>query len=266
MRDVWEPSQYERFRDERSQPFFDLLSLVAPRADGRVIDLGCGTGELTRHLHRHVQASETVGIDESESMLAKARAYEGQGLRFEHKDIATWEPREKFDVVFSNAALHWLPDHESLLGRLASALAPGGQLAVQVPANFDHPSHATARQVAQEAPFRQALGGFGGAPSVLLPERYAMILHRLHLSRLHVRLQVYIHVLDGPAEVVSWVRGTLLTDYERRLEPEVFERFLERYEALLLDRIGDERPYAYTFKRVLLRGVARGAGEGLSSA
>jgi trans-aconitate 2-methyltransferase len=147
----WDPDQYERFKAERTRPFWDLLALVQPVPRGRVVDLGCGTGELTKGLHRVLEASETVGIDSSPSMLERARPFTGAGVRFEEGDIATWEPAP-YDVVFSNAALHWLPDHRSLLARLTRALPVGGQLAVQVPANTDHPSHRVGMEIAGEAP------------------------------------------------------------------------------------------------------------------
>jgi trans-aconitate 2-methyltransferase len=254
LTDVWNPECYERFSDERSRPFFDLLALVEPRPGGRVIDLGCGTGELTRHLHEHVGAAETVGLDVSPAMLSKAEGHVGAGLRFEQADIGSWTPHGTYDVVFSNAALHWLPDHDQLLARLAGALGDGGQLAVQVPANFDHASHTTARDVAGEERFRAALGGSEGGPSVLAPEQYATILHDLGMEEIQVRLHVYLHLLAGPEAVINWVRGTLLNDYKSRLEPEDFERFVDRYEELLLSRLPSRRPYPYTFKRILFCG------------
>src|SRR5216117_2935146 len=117
-RDAWDPAQYERFRDERARPFLDLLALVRPRPGMRVVDLGCGTGELTARLHDEVAAG---------------------GLRFEASDIAAFAAHAAWDLVFSNAALHWVDDHPALFARLTAALRPGGQLAVQMPANFDHP-------------------------------------------------------------------------------------------------------------------------------
>src|SRR5215468_3916801 len=125
--DPWKHAQYEKFRDERSQPFFDLMALVEPRPGLRAVDLGCGTGELTRELHRRLKARETLGLDRSASMLEKSAAYAGDGLRFERRDIEAFldDPGGAFDIVFSNAALHWVDDHERALERLRSALAPG---------------------------------------------------------------------------------------------------------------------------------------------
>jgi len=251
--DTWDPGQYERFSDERSAPFFDLLGLVEPCLGGSVVDLGCGTGELTQVLHERSGARTTLGIDTSEAMLAKSEAFAGDGLRFELGDIARWAPTDRFDVVFSNAALHWVDDHDELFARLTAAIKPGGQLAVQVPANHDHASHLVAERVAEEEPFRAALDGYVRHSPVLPPEDYALLLVRLGYASQHVRLQVYLHELADAAGVVEWVKGTLLTDYKKRLPDSVYEDFLARYSELLLSELDDQRPFPFTFKRVLLR-------------
>lgn len=252
--DTWDPTQYERFSDERSAPFFDLLGLVAPCRRGRVVDLGCGTGELTRALHERTGASATLGIDSSEAMLARSKSHAGDGLGFELKDIAHWVPAEPVDLVFSNAALHWVDDHRELFARLTAALRSGGQLAVQMPANHDHASHLVAERVAGEEPFREALGGYIRRSPVLSPELYAVMFNRLGYVSQHVRLQVYLHVLSEPGAVVDWVKGTLLTDYKRRLPDALYEDFVARYRELLLTELGEDRPFHFTFKRLLLWG------------
>jgi len=252
---TWDPSQYERFKHERSRPFFDLLALVQPIPGGRGIDLGCGTGELTRVLHERVQATETVGLDSSAEMLARSQPFAGSGLRFTQGDIAGFTDQardeDRWDLVFSNAALHWVGDHPALLARLTRALRDGGQLAVQVPANHDHPSHQVARAVAAEEPFRPATGGLADSP-VLPPEEYARLLHRLGFRQQVVRLEVYGHTLGAREEVVEWVTGTTLTPIRARLDDDAWTRFLDRYRQVLLPQLEEARPYFYTFKRVLL--------------
>ena len=244
---MWQPDQYTRFKSERAQPFHDLLALVEPRPHMRVVDLGCGTGELTKHLHEQLAADETIGIDNSETMLLKAGAFGGQMLRFEQGDIEAFVADRPFDLVFSNAAFHWVPGHEALFARLASFLAPHGQLAVQMPANDDHPSHVTAAEVAHDF-------GIPRRADYLLPiEKYASLLHRLGFKRQHARVQVYGNLLESTAAVVEWVKGTLLTDYERRLGDD-FPRFLADYTARLMEKLGDERPYFYTYKRMVMWG------------
>jgi trans-aconitate 2-methyltransferase len=252
----WDPDQYERFRAERAKPFWDLAALVQPCPGGRVVDLGCGTGELTKELHRHLQASETVGIDSSPAMLERASAFAGAGLHFELGDIAKWEPAP-YDVVFSNAALHWLPDHRRLLGRVTRAIPVGGQVAVQVPANGDHPSHTVGMAIAGEAPFIDVFADDpppDPATRVLAPQAYAELLDQIGFGEQHVRLQVYVHHLGSSEDVLEWVKGTHLTYFRARLDDELYDLYLERYRRRLLDEIGDTRPYLYTFKRILFWG------------
>ena len=143
--DTWNPDQYDRFRSERTQPFFDLLAMVRQVERPRVVDLGCGTGELTCQMHSKLSARETIGIDSSSAMLGKARLIDEPNLRFELADIATWTDDAPFDVIFSNAAIQWLPDHPVVLRKQHSMLAPRGQLPSQIPANDDHVSHEAAR-------------------------------------------------------------------------------------------------------------------------
>ena len=243
---MWNPDQYEKFKDERKQPFRDLLSLIEHRPHMRIVDLGCGTGELTRELHDHVRADETLGIDSSDTMLLKSDAFGNDVLRFEQGDIEAFVTDRPFDLIFSNAALHWVPDHEALFRRLTSFLSPHGQIAVQMPANEDHPSHAIAASVAF------SMGEQPRRSDVLPIVTYSTLLHHLGFTRQHVRLQIYGHVLESTAAVIEWVRGSLLTDYEKRLGSEKFARFMQLYKKHLLDAIGDDRPYFYTYKRILL--------------
>jgi trans-aconitate 2-methyltransferase len=250
-KDAWNPELYGKFRGERARPFQDLMALVAPVSAPAVVDLGCGPGELTRLLHERLGARATLGVDSSPAMLERAHAQAAPGLSFAPGDLAD-PPEGPFDVVFSNAALHWVPDHRSLLARLASRLAPGGQLAVQLPANEAEPSHLVAREVARELEHAAALKGFVRVSPVLAPEDYARILHRLGFAEQRVRAEIYAHPLASRDEVVEWVRGTLLTAYQARLGEEAFARFLARYRERLLAALPDERPYLFTFRRILM--------------
>ena len=251
--DTWDPAQYQRFAAERRQPFDDLLALVRPVPGGRVVDLGCGTGELTVELHEHAGAATTLGIDSSSAMLERAPT--ANGVAFARADIRAFGSDQRYDVVFANAALQWVPDHGDLLPALASLVADGGQIAVQVPANADHPSHTTSVALANEEPFRSAIGDGGAtdpvAANVLRPERYAEMLHELGFGEQHVRLQVYGHVLDSSADVVEWTKGTSLTRFKDALSPDMFERFVDEYRTRLVAQLGDRRPFFYAFKRIL---------------
>ncbi len=257
---AWDPAQYQRFASERAQPFYDLASMVERATGMRVVDLGCGAGELTAWLHRELGASETLGIDADAAMLAQAAQHAVSGVRFESANVLTWQPERPYDLVFSNAALQWVDGHEDLWPRLASWVAPGGQIAIQMPMNDDHPSHATARALAQEEPYASALagsgaaGGAGGRFPTLAPERYAELLHALGFERPRVRLEVYGHVLPETRSVVEWIKGSALTPYRDRMPAELYARFLEEYTGRLLARLGEHAPYFYTFKRVLMWG------------
>jgi len=252
---AWDPEQYHRFRREREAPFDDLLGLVAPVPGGRVVDLGCGTGELTARLHHHTGAATTVGVDRSVEMLARAAGLATPGVTFTEGDIGRFADRDAWDVVASNAALHWVPDHAAVLARWTGALRGGGQLAVQVPANADHPAHRIAADVGEEM-----ADAFAGPPppdpvwSVLAPGAYAELLDRLGFAEQHVRLQVYGHRLASTADVVEWVKGSTLTRFRERLDDDAYARFLDRYRTRLLAAIGERAPYFFAFKRILIWG------------
>jgi trans-aconitate 2-methyltransferase len=248
---TWDPGQYNRFAAEREQPFWDLAGLLQPPPSPRVVDLGCGDGRLTAALHTKLGAAATTGVDSSSAMLAAAEAHAGDGVAFCEGDISAWTGRD-LDVVFSNAALQWVPDHADVLERWTAALGPGGQLAVQMPTNADHPSHRVARALAAEW-----LGDRAPADPVeqnmLVPEAYAALLHDLGFERQHVRMQVYGHVLASTADVVEWVKGTSLTRFKAVLGPD-HERFVDEYRRRLVADLGDQSPYFYAFKRILLWG------------
>jgi len=255
MPDAWDPTQYEKFAAERAQPFWDLAGLLEDRPIGRAVDLGCGTGELTARLVATRDIAEMTGVDSSPTMLAAAPP----GLRVEVGDIGSWSSGGDHDLVFANASLQWVPDHPAVVTRWWAALRPGGQLAVQIPTNADHPAHRLAAEVASSEPFRTALGGPPPpdqvAANVLAPEHYAILLDHLGAARQHVRLQVYGHVLERSSDVVEWVKGTSLTRFSRLLPPEVFDDFVDEYRRRLLRAIGDTAPYFYPFKRILFWGA-----------
>ncbi|HEY6895350.1 MAG TPA: methyltransferase domain-containing protein [Rhodanobacteraceae bacterium] len=256
MTDPWNPDQYAKFAREREQPFFDLMAMLRPARAMRVVDLGCGTGKLTRLLHAQLQAQDTLGIDRSPRMLERHDAEPlPSGLRFEMRDIEAFPAGgEQFDVVFSNAALQWVDDHDALIPRLATAVAPGGQMAVQVPAMHDDASHTVADALIQEEPFRSAAQGWRRSQPVLRPEEYARLLFDNGFADPAVRLIVYPHVLPATDDVVEWMKGTLLAEYSRHLPAALFGRFLDEYRQRLTTSIGTARPYFFPFKRILMWG------------
>lgn len=241
----WNPAQYHKFQAERSAPFDDLLGLVNTRPGLRVVDLGCGTGELTRRLAEALPDSRVLGLDNSPQMLAEAASRAGQGLSFERGDQAGL--RGEWDLIFSNAALQWSADHPHLLTHLFNRLAPGGQLAVQVPSNHGHISHRLILETAREQPFRDRLGGFERHSPVMPIEDYARLLFELGAEHVVVFEKVFGHVLENADAVVEWVRGTALVPYLERLGPDG-EAFLESLRAKMRAALPDS-PLYYPFKR-----------------
>jgi trans-aconitate 2-methyltransferase len=185
-------------------------------------------------------------------MIAVAAEHASEQVRFEVGDIGSWQQADSYDVVFANASMQWVPDHPSVLTNWSTSLRRGGQLAVQVPANADHPAHLVAAALAEELmddPPPDVV-----AQNVLAPERYAELLDALGFERQHVRLQVYVHHLASTADVVEWVKGTTLTRFKEPLGAAGWNRFVDLYRERLLAVIGDRSPYVYPFKRILMWG------------
>jgi len=249
----WAPQQYERFAAERRLPFDDLVQLCRPTPGGVVYDLGCGTGSRTIDLPDALEAATVIGIDTSGTMLERTSGYDDPRLTFVNADIADFLPHHSPDLLLSNAALHWLSDHPRVLASWRSHLAPGGQLAVQIPVNFDHPTQQLIIATAHDH-----LDWFGpdGPPSLIssnsmLPEHYAEVLHSLGATEQHVMLRVYPHVLDRTLDVVDWLESTTLRPYKKALDDSTYTAFIEDFSSRLIDRYGDVEGFLYTFKRIL---------------
>jgi trans-aconitate 2-methyltransferase len=224
------------------------MALIDVRPGLRVVDLGCGTGELTAQLADRLPGSDVLGIDSSAEMLARAEPLASEGLRFEHRRIE--EVEGTFDLVFSHAALQWVDDHERLIPRVWSLVAAGGQLAVQVPSNHTHPTHLLIRETAAERPFIDALGGWSRTAPVLSIDAYAQLLFAAGARKITVFEKVYPHVLADADAMVEWVRGTALTPYMERLGDELAERFLAAYRAKVRVAFPGS-PVFYPFRRTL---------------
>jgi trans-aconitate 2-methyltransferase len=252
----WDPDQYRKFATERELPFWELIDLIDAEGIDRMVDLGCGDGALTAEAAERLGVNDVLGLDSSPAMLDRASRWVGDGVRFEGGDLAVWTSDHDHDLVLANASLQWVQDHETVLARWTDALRPGGQLAVQVPANGTHESHVVANEVGATEPFLSAMGGTvpvdPSAANVLAPERYAELLFRLGYEAQHVRLRVYPHVLDDSSAVVEWVRGTNLNRFFDRLPTDLHEPFVDAYRTALLERIGRHAPYLYAFKRILI--------------
>lgn len=256
VKDSWNPSQYEKFKNERSQPFLDLLDLVKPFPEGAAVDLGSGTGELTSLLHDTFKPKSTTGLELSDSMLAKAKRYERPGLSFVQGNIENWRPQGTYDLVISNAALQWCGDHVDIFKKIRSALRSHGQIAVQMPMNHHYPTHILAKQMSEESEWKNLLKGqtYNKFDVMLNPEDYASLLFKLGFKEQNVFVKVYGHTLDSREQVVEWVKGSMLTHFQSRLSEEDFERFLEEFTRRLFKILPDDHPFFYPFKRIFIWG------------
>lgn len=235
---VWDPEQYLRYGGERSRPFVDLLARVQVNHARRVVDLGCGPGNLTATLAERWPDARVLGVDSSPEMIARARAAAAPrrdrpgSLSFQLGDLRTWRPAGPVDVLVSNATLQWVPDHLALLPELVAALGPGGVLAFQVPGNFAAPSHRTLAELAVSPRWRELVGQVPRERPVHEAAEYLHLLAGLG-CRVDAWETTYLHVLPGPDAVLEWVRGTALRPYLSRLAGERAAEFVTAYGALL---------------------------------
>jgi trans-aconitate 2-methyltransferase len=232
---TWDPQTYARYADERSRPFFDLVAQIRADSPATVVDLGCGTGELTASLAQRWPQAQVRGIDSSPDMLAKAPNVDR--LTFEHGDVRHWKPDAPVDVLVTNAVLQWVPDHLPLLQRWVQHLAPGGWIAMQVPGNYTAPSHTLMREVASEPPYAGTLASvLRGTDSVADPSTYAALLADAGCT-VDAWETTYLHVLQGNDPVLQWVRGTRLRPVLDALadDLELQSAYVDTYAARLRD-------------------------------
>ena len=250
----WNPDKYHQFQTQRSAPFEDLLKLVNIHPGLRVVDLGCGTGELTSRLADSLPGSDVLGLDSSPQMLERTKEYERPGLRFELGDLA--KLAGEWDLIISNAALQWSENHEQLVPSLFNRLAPGGQIAVQVPSNHGGPTHLTILRVAGKEPFCTALNSWTRQSPVLPIETYADLLFREDAQEILAFDKIYPHVLENIEAVIDWISGTALVPYFERLGDSK-DSFLNALRAELRLAMPGE-PVFYPFRRTFFS--ARKAG------
>jgi len=248
----WNPELYHQFQSERSAPFDDLVKLVNIKPHLRVVDLGCGTGELTRRLADALPDSDVLGLDLSKEMLEKTKPYSRPHLRFEQGDQAALT--SEWDLIFSNAALQWSNDHEALIPSLFQHLKGGGQLVVQVPSNHNHVSHQIYGEIAAQEPYARALNGFNRRSPVLAIDQYAALLFLAQAQEIVVLEKVYPHILEDSDAVVDWISGTALVPYFERLDNSTRLEFVDAIRRRM-KREFPSSPVFYPFKRILFSAV-----------
>jgi trans-aconitate 2-methyltransferase len=244
-RTAWNPAQYLKFGGERLRPGYELLARVSELPPGAIYDLGCGSGDHARAIAERWPDRRVVALDHSADMLKKARATPAPvNLAWAEADIGDWSPREPAALIFSNATLHWLPDHASLFPRLMRALAPGGTLAVQMPGNFRAPSHALIRDLALTPRFADRLapltepGGSLRDDLVAAPDFYYDSLAPLATGGVDLWETTYLTALRGERPVLEWIKGSILRPALERLDPA--ERLV--FEDALAERLAAAYP------------------------
>lgn len=222
---AWDPAQYEKFKKERARPFFDLLAQLDDIEPKTVVDLGCGTGELTAELATKWPLASVVGVDNSPEMLEKSKAYAGERLRFEQSTMEQWTPKIRVDLLFSNAAFHWLNPHEEQIKRLASFVATGGAFAFQAPNQYREPSHTIIQEVRNAPEWKPLIGSATSDGYLAAPDWYLDTLREMgFVPRLWET--IYYQVLEGENAALEWVKGTALRGVLAKLDPEQQKRFL----------------------------------------
>jgi trans-aconitate 2-methyltransferase len=240
---MWNPDVYLAFADQRGRPYYDLLSRVRAQAPRRVVDLGCGPGNLTASLAQRWPDAVVEAWDSSPEMVEAAR---DRGLDAHVGDVRDWTPRPETDLLVSNATLHWVPEHPDLLVRWAAQLAPDSWIAFQVPGNFDAPSHRSVRELASEARWSEPLRDFPFRDGqVLDPVGYAGLLTDAGCA-VDAWETTYVHELTGEHPVLEWITGTALRPVRSRLSDPDWDRF--RADLIpLLDKAYPKRPDGTTF-------------------
>jgi trans-aconitate 2-methyltransferase len=258
---MWDPGLYLRYGDERGRPFGDLLARVGATKPQVVVDLGCGPGNLTGLLSQRWPDARVLGIDSSPEMVARARSL-AAGVDFAVSDVRDWSPDPDVDVVVSNAVLQWVPGHEELLLRWARQLSAGAWLAMQVPGNFNAPSHRALRAVAAEPRWQAGLAEAVAPRTVLDPAGYARLLTGAGCE-VDAWETTYLHLLpvEGATHpVLTWMEGTALRPVREVLPDGGWAEFRELLGARLADAYPVSGDVVYLpFRRIFV--VAR-AGVG----
>jgi trans-aconitate 2-methyltransferase len=218
MTKTWNPEQYARFSNHRRRPFADLTSRVGASSPAIVVDLGCGPGPLTLSLARRWPDARIIGIDSSAEMLDEARRNDrAERVEWVRSDVEAWDPAQvgaPIDVITTNALLQWVPSHRQLIPGWINALAPDGWFAMQVPGNFQSPSHTLVREIAAQSPRAvEILAHLRGGEAVSEPAAYTALLAGLGCD-VDAWETTYQHILDPAGDqrepVLEWTKGTAL--------------------------------------------------------
>jgi trans-aconitate 2-methyltransferase len=228
LKEDWSAATYLRFEDERTRPAADLLARVPLEAVSLAVDLGCGPGNSTELIARRFPEAKLVGVDSSPDML-KAAQKRLPDADFVEADLTDWWPDRTPDLIFANAVLQWLPDHETLFPRLMRLVAPGGALAVQMPDNLSEPSHAVMAEVARDGRWAERIASAGASRTEILSGEAYFDLLAPHAAGVDVWRTAYLHPLDGAEAIASWLKATGLRPYLDPLAEDERKAFLALY-------------------------------------
>ena len=224
---TWDPNLYLAFGDQRLRPALDLIARIALDSPRTIVDLGCGTGNVTAALETRWPAAQITGLDNAPEMLARARE-QGPGITWIDADLDAWRPRTPVDLLFSNAALHWVEDHAALFPRLVAGVAEGGAFAVQMPRNWQAPSHELIHETLRDGPWRGRLEPLIRPRPTLAPAFYYDLLAPL-VQSLDIWETEYHQVLEGENPVADYVKGSALRRFLAALEEPERSRFDSAY-------------------------------------
>ena len=228
----WDPELYRQFEAERTRPASDLLARISPAQPQHISDLGCGPGNSTQLLHQRFPLAQLVGIDNSVAMLASAQQRLPE-CAFLEADIRQWQPSEPQDLIYANASLQWLTDHQQLFPSLLSKLATHGILAVQMPDNQDEPSHRAMREVAENGPWQQTLLEAGAIRAKVLSANQYYDLLAPNAERVDIWRTTYYHPMPSAQAIVDWLRATGLRPFLEPLSEAMRLDFLQDYLAII---------------------------------
>ena|SRR5258707_1139635 len=252
----WDANLYLKYANQRARPAADLIAQITLENPRRIIDLGCGPGNSTEQLHQRWPQAELSGLDNSAEMLAQGRAHHPKWKWIE-STVEAWAPESTFDLVFSNACLHWVVDHAKIFPQLLDHVAPDGALAVQMPNSFHTPAHTLMKEVARAGgmPWGSALAtAVSEVCNVQPPAFYYDTLRNL-AGRLNIWETEYLQIMDGPRAVLDWVRSTAMRAYTERLPSDELrrlfeERCLERFQEAY--RTNDQGKVLFPYRRMFI--------------
>lgn len=247
----WDPSIYLKFDDKRTRPAAELLGRIQADDPRHIVDLGCGPGNSTALLAARWPQAEITGVDSSQEMLDKAASTDIPAT-WALADISSWRASVPADVLFTNAALQWLGDHPSLFPSLMSEVAPGGTLAIQMPRNFDAPSHTLLREAVEETNNPGLISLLRDNP-VADPDIYHRLL-RPHATSIDIWETTYLQVLTGEDAVLAWTSGTALVPFTSVLEGAECDDFVDNYRQKLAAAYPPEADGStlFAFKRIFI--------------